>query len=369
MKVFLLKTVYYFYDNTSGFIFKVVSEKELNFLIKSLPWYCIEAQKELTEFPSIQKDKIIKNFKDLFYGQPEIIHKKIEGLDWYIYADFVKEIFLDKKSLQDQLIDANPCYDQDYGMSSALIIKLSVMGNDNSGSLKNNIVNNKLSKFRTILSNLTEVLEKDWRYIYHNEPLLKFICPDYNEFLNAVINIYGYINLKINEDKSIEEYIPNPDRLYLKEVCELKEYIDKNQGKTYVDKMKRICRILLDKSKGVTVHDITWLPTTLKEPIMVLGPERVRALGYQRSILYEEIENRTKENIIRDKIIGRFRVGEKYLRRDIKKYLDTIFKEVKYKKTPVSTYILNIFDVIPCKLTDLDGKESRGYIIKSIKKP
>lgn len=368
MNVFLLKTAYYFYDNKPGFIFKVVNEKELNFLIKFLPWCQIEAQKELTEFP-IQKNRIIENFKNLFYGQPEIIHKKIEGLEWYVYTDLVKEIFLDKKPLQDQLMDTNYlCNEWSDCILKPLIIELSLIGNDNSGSLKESILNNRMSKFRTVLTNLNEILEKDWRYLYHNEAFLRYVCPDYNKFLNAVENIYGYINLKINKDKSIEEYIPDLSRQYLKEVCELKNYIDNNEGKTYVEKMKKICKVLLDKSKGVSVHDLTWLPTTLKEPIMILGPERIKALGYQKSVLYEEIENITKETIIREMIIEKFRIGGKYLRRDIKKYLGLIFKEVKYKKTPVSTYILKVFDVIPCKLTDLNGKESRGYIIKSIKK-
>ena len=146
----------------------------------------------------------------------------------------------------------------------------------------------------------------------------------------------------------------------------MKIYIDREK-RPYVEKMKKICKLLTDSKKEITIYDLLWLPVIFKEPLMVLGPERIRALGYQKNILYEEINNILKEAAVKDLIIKKFRIGGRYLRKEIKLGLENIFKEVRYNKTPVSTYILKIFNVTQCKFIDSEGKESRGYIINSIK--
>ena len=115
----------------------------------------------------------------------------------------------------------------------------------------------------------------------------------------------------------------------------------------FTDKMKYLCENSLDKKSLELI--LTQVPIDYLTYYTVLGPERIKALGYQKSRLENDLQNFKKSNLIfplvKEKIISDLKIGQKISLSDIKQELKEVYEYFNYERSPKATDILEIFEV------------------------
>jgi len=112
------------------------------------------------------------------------------------------------------------------------------------------------------------------------------------------------------------------------------------------------------------------LPESFTNYYVVLGPTRMKALGFNATDMRKEYEGIIgNQNIdIGSKIYESFRIGEKYTKTYIKNKLGTLYSEVGYKKTPKAVDLSDYFILNTCRINNEEtGKRDAGYLIVSKK--
>jgi hypothetical protein len=106
------------------------------------------------------------------------------------------------------------------------------------------------------------------------------------------------------------------------------------------------------------------IPLTYKNIYLTLGPDRCRANGYNITKIRTEFDAKFLINLedLKSKILSEFKVGERYLRSDIKEKLGVIYTSLSYTKTPKANDLENYFEVKSCLILK-DGKKSAGFEI------
>jgi hypothetical protein len=133
--------------------------------------------------------------------------------------------------------------------------------------------------------------------------------------------------------------------------------------------MKLVCSLLLGEFRGrISISDLTWVPRTFKNYLNSLGPEKIRALGYEELELKSEISNRNKSNEAWEDISKEFIPGNKYSLKYIKEKLRIIYKNLNITKTPKATDLENYFNLQEVLISDpITKKRVKGYLILSLK--
>lgn len=367
MKVYLIKSTACYHYSGLGFVFSIVDEKQLMILKDLLPWYQILGEKELKDLP-ILDEEILDNYRRLFFSQPEIRKNKLRddpNYMWYKYTNEVDEIFYNRKSVQNQIKDAVTSTFGDWKeyIFKKLVIEISKQGYDDSGSFLYSELEDKLGALRTLCLTSDKILETDWRDVYDNRSiLLEQVCPSYAQFLSIVQNVFGFINVEISDSGTTSEYIPDTDKYSTTENVRLKNIVDSTR--TYRDKMGKICKVLLDETNNLELNDLVWLPRDFRKPLEILGPERIRALGYHKFKVENELMNVEAEILIYNEMKKMFKVGEKYPHWYVTEVLKKLFKEYNYQKPPLAaTHMRKVFYTSRCKMKTRDGKECRGFKI------
>ena len=138
---------------------------------------------------------------------------------------------------------------------------------------------------------------------------------------------------------------------------------------TFIDKMRYICNISEKLTEEGMEFILTQVPSPFDNYYRVLGPERCKALSYQKdriSAEYDRLVNNQDINI--SKIIQEsFSVGECYRKPDIKAQLSKIYLDSNYKKTAKASDICNYFNTVDCDVFTEDGKRLRGFKLISKK--
>ena len=117
-----------------------------------------------------------------------------------------------------------------------------------------------------------------------------------------------------------------------------------NNQKSFYDKMKMLCNSELNKDTIITLLD--YIPLTYKTFYLSLGPERCKALGYNKTYLDRELALQKFEvNNMIPEIHNTFKVGEIYSLADIKEKLKQIYSTNNYNKTAKATDIEFYFDI------------------------
>ena len=104
-----------------------------------------------------------------------------------------------------------------------------------------------------------------------------------------------------------------------------------------------------------------------------LGPNRLKELGYNITYIKKDLNIITfSDNLLKEEIIKRFKIGEKLLLPEIKERLTILYKDINYIASPKATDILNYFEVKDFTRTVVDvntGKKRRasGYELLLIK--
>ena len=99
-----------------------------------------------------------------------------------------------------------------------------------------------------------------------------------------------------------------------------------------------------------------------------LGPEKCKALSYQRSHLEAEfnrlMSNQSVELKVKEVVLTCFKVGQRYTRDYTKTKLGEIFKDLDYKKVAKASSLGEWFDIKPCLIINKEtGRKEHGFII------
>lgn len=98
----------------------------------------------------------------------------------------------------------------------------------------------------------------------------------------------------------------------------------------------------------------------------VIGPDKSKSLGYQRSNLVKEYNNYRRSGDIKNVIISEFQVSQRYTLKEIKERLGIIYKKLNISKTPKAKDIEEYYEVKRCAIPVLD-KRLEGLEIIQIK--
>ena len=143
----------------------------------------------------------------------------------------------------------------------------------------------------------------------------------------------------------------------------IRDFIDEFESKSgFYDKMKFLCEAKLTKAEILSILD--QIPLTYKDFYRTLGPDRCKANGYNKTKLKREFDNMFLVDFVKLKseILSKFKVGERYLKSDIKEKLREIYSSISYTKTPKANDLEDYFDVKECTILK-DGKKSAGFEI------
>jgi hypothetical protein len=143
----------------------------------------------------------------------------------------------------------------------------------------------------------------------------------------------------------------------------IRDFIDEFESKSgFYDKMKFLCEAKLTKAEILSILD--QIPLTYKDFYRTLGPDRCKANGYNKTKLKREFDNMFLIDFIKLKseILSEFKVGERYLKSEIKEKLKNIYSSLSYTKTPKANDLEDYFEIKDCKISN-DGKMGNGFEI------
>lgn len=99
----------------------------------------------------------------------------------------------------------------------------------------------------------------------------------------------------------------------------------------------------------------------------VIGAEKSRSLGYQRSNLEREYNNYRRSGDVQNVIISEFQVSQRYTLKEIKEKLGIIYQNLGITKTPKALDLEEYFNVKKTKVTTKCGIRENGLEIIKIK--
>ena len=214
---------------------------------------------------------------------------------------------------------------------------------------------------------------REW-YSYEDE-IVKFFCSNITgDMVKAEIEksrpeLFESPEVSRAElDKEMVEIIQDSNILSLtiKEV--LLEYYEIPD---FIKRMKYLCSNEILTERFEQLRDYL-LPTEIGIYYETLGPNKIRALSYQKSKLEEEYKifqsGKNFEIEINKKILESFEIGKRYKSRDIKDILRRIYDSVDYKRPTKATILGELFNIKECLINDpITKKRDKGFEILSIK--
>lgn len=158
------------------------------------------------------------------------------------------------------------------------------------------------------------------------------------------------------------------DQIYSKPVQEF--LLKFNSCSHFTDKMKLLCEA--DFAEGELGAVLDSIPITFKNYYLTLGPKKIRNLQYKNSILLSEYEkiknNQNKSTELANEIYNTFKIGDRYLKSEIKCLLKSIYNKFKLTSTPKSLDILKYFETKRVQVVDpITNKKLDGYELISKK--
>ena len=131
----------------------------------------------------------------------------------------------------------------------------------------------------------------------------------------------------------------------------------------FVDKMKTICSLILDKQRGrVSVSDLPWIPRNYRNYLNYLGPEKIRSLRYEELELKKAMNDLQSNDLVKNEFLKVFLIGEKYLLKDIKEVIKKIYIDLNITKTPKATDLELYFNIKNCLIYDSVTKNNLGVM-------
>ena len=172
---------------------------------------------------------------------------------------------------------------------------------------------------------------------------------------------------KISVTKSLESLTSNISEYQSDLEKEVQDFLDNKFYKTGIfrEKMKMYCEFMDKHKENKEVSDIIYYK--IKDPkykkyYNFYGSSGCKSKGYFEDKLKLGMIDVSKENELSSAIHNKFKIGEKYLKKDIKPILQDIYRDLgittsKPKTTDLGKYF---------NLTRIRIKQQEGYLLKSL---
>ena len=149
------------------------------------------------------------------------------------------------------------------------------------------------------------------------------------------------------------------------DINNLNDHLDKIYKLGTVDKYKYLCDLPENEAFIILQH----LPTSFQNHYSILGVDRIRALGYNVTLMNQEIGIVISGQSIDIKgaILSCFSVGDRITKSSVKEQLKNLYDKLGYSKTPKAVDLGDYFIIKNCKIPRPDGKRDDGYEILAIK--
>ena len=136
----------------------------------------------------------------------------------------------------------------------------------------------------------------------------------------------------------------------------------------YVQKMKFLCESKLPRH--ILEKILVQIPLEYSTYYRILGPDRIRALGYGRSELIREgkiiLESQVGGNK-RNIIMSNFKIGDRFTLLEIKNKLKILYGENNIESSPKAKVLEDYFEVKKTKVKNPEGKFVDGYEILKLR--
>lgn len=159
----------------------------------------------------------------------------------------------------------------------------------------------------------------------------------------------------IVESKMIDSQVGNNVAICLREF---------NDAKNFPSKMKILCEYPLNESERYVFLD--QIPIVFKMYYEIVGPDRCRALSYNKTEISRELQNikLDRMDVVSEKVLEVFFPGNKLTKAEIKNKLANIYSELGYTKTPKASDLEEYFELKSCLVPNKEtGKRDAGFEI------
>ena len=265
------------------------------------------------------------------------------GREWFEYSEEIIEFFKNIKSLEE--LEKLP------------------KGNTN----KDKYLKYK-KRIKNALSYLTDIVQgtKEFRELYEE------ICDILGDKIIDEPYIMEYFESKFGKEK-VEKYNKIQESIRTGKLCEddiinqqALEFLEKYNSLTEArKKLILLCESNLEKEVVEIV--LNQIPDSdyIKSYYQLLGPEKLKNLGYKRNNIERALGIVTFSwELLRDEIYSEFKEGDKLSLSNIKNRLEILYNSINYKATPKAIDLEKWFELKKCKITiEVDGIKKRvdGY--------
>jgi hypothetical protein len=136
---------------------------------------------------------------------------------------------------------------------------------------------------------------------------------------------------------------------------------------TFVDRMKLVCQFIEIYGDYIDIMNVIELSEYTKF-INLLGTDGVRAKGYEKYRLENEVQIADSGKNLSKEITNKFLCGRKYTLKDVKKELQLIYDSLNLTKTAKASDIEEYYEVKKIKLWDAnEKKQNKGYELLELK--
>ena len=199
--------------------------------------------------------------------------------------------------------------------------------------------------------------------------------PVYNSFIDIANERSWEVSQKEYQDKisvtkSLESLTSNISEYQSDLEKEVQDFLDTKFYSTGIfrEKMKMYCEFM-DKHKGnKEISDMIYYKiknSDFRKYYNFYGSSGCSALKYQKENLEIGMKNKSKELEVSNIIYGKFKAGEKYLKKDIKQTLLSIYKDLGIISKPKASDLEKYFNLKSVTIT-VNGKRENGFKLESL---
>ena len=136
----------------------------------------------------------------------------------------------------------------------------------------------------------------------------------------------------------------------------------------FKQKLRLLCEYGLSDQAIQIVLDQIGEHDSIKSYYISLGPDRLKALSYNKTYIERELGIVTfNKELLINTILSRFNVGDRLNQIDIKQKLADLYSSISYTATPKATDLGNYFEIKKCKITLLDKTRVNALEIVGVK--
>lgn len=292
----------------------------------------------IPEATEVDEDNLQYYFRDY-----QFIHNSFSSSEWFYYKDEIVDYFKTHTTRE------------------------SLYSLPNSPS-------NKRSAFREYRREVVDIV----KYVLN----VRFIegSIDVLDSFRQIDNMVDHIidELHIRTISRVWEYVKDTFGILPKEINSIEDSELRNEvgdfmikfskAKFYTDKMRLLCESKLsEKALSLVLKQV---PIDYSTYYIALGPDKIRAISYQRSKLIKEYESsKNIENtigILNEIILSNFKIGDRLTLSEIKNKLRELFRD-NIDLSPKAKILEDYFEVKKTKVKNPEGKFVDGYELLKIK--